>query len=106
MVPSGYTGLSARETGFLFYRGIIMSDERLQSKEEIFARGKLFEVVQLPQENGAVLEVDRRAAGVRIIIPNKEDGKILLTREFRRELNNWDWRLPGGKVFDSLEEFD
>ncbi len=83
-----------------------MSDERLQSKEEIFARGKLFELVHLPQENGAVFEVARRAPGVRLIIPNKEDGKILLTREFRRELNDWDWRLPGGKVFDSLEEFD
>jgi ADP-ribose pyrophosphatase len=34
------------------------------------------------------------------------NAEILLTREFRSELNDWDYRLPGGKVFDTLEEFD
>ncbi len=29
----------------------------------------------------------------------------MLTREFRTELNDWDYRLPGGKVFDTLDEF-
>jgi len=29
----------------------------------------------------------------------------LLTKEFRVELNAYDVRLPGGKVFDSLDEY-
>jgi 8-oxo-dGTP pyrophosphatase MutT (NUDIX family) len=29
-----------------------------------------------------------------------------MTREIRREAGGWDYRLPGGKVFDSLDEFN
>ena len=28
-----------------------------------------------------------------------------MSREFRYELNDWDYRLPGGKVFDSLDDY-
>jgi hypothetical protein len=41
---------------------------------------------------------------VRIIIQNEEK-KILLTKEFRYELDAYDWRLPGGKVVDTLDEY-
>jgi len=74
--------------------------------EEIFAKGKLFELVHLKQDDGRVFEVARRAPGVRLIIHDETDGKILLTKEFRRELGEWDYRLPGGKVFDSLDEYE
>lgn len=48
----------------------------------------------------------RRPPGVRALIINKEDNKkILLSQEFRYELDKWDYRLPGGKVFDSLKDF-
>ena len=30
---------------------------------------------------------------------------MLLTREFRNELNAWNYRLPGGKVFDTLADY-
>lgn len=73
--------------------------------EKIFARGKMFELVHNEQPDGRVFEVARRAPGVRLIIENDES-KILLTKEYRRELEAWDYRLPGGKVFDSLEEYD
>ena len=46
-----------------------------------------------------------RAPGVRLILDDQKAGKILLTREFRSELGDYDYRLPGGKVFDSLAEF-
>jgi 8-oxo-dGTP pyrophosphatase MutT (NUDIX family) len=68
-------------------------------------KGKLFEVEQTAQPDGRVFEVARRAPGVRLIIPNRSDGTVLLTREFRKELNRWDYRLPGGKVFDSLNDY-
>jgi 8-oxo-dGTP pyrophosphatase MutT (NUDIX family) len=75
-------------------------------KEEIFATGKLFELVHLPQEDGRVFEVARRAPGVRLIIADKKAKQLLLTKEFRRELGAYDYRLPGGKVFDTLAEYD
>jgi ADP-ribose pyrophosphatase YjhB (NUDIX family) len=77
-----------------------------ETREEIFARGKMFELVHATQPDGRVFEIARRAPGVRLIIANKEKGELLLTKEFRRELQNWDYRLPGGKVFDSLDEFE
>lgn len=75
-------------------------------KEEIFAKGKLFELVHETQADGRIFEVARRAPGVRLVIINTEQQKILLTKEFRKELGAWDYRLPGGKVFDSLEEYE
>ena len=49
------------------------------------------------------MEVAKRSPGVRlIIIKNK---KFLLIKEFRFELNDYDYRLPGGKVFDKLREY-
>ncbi|HRF28964.1 MAG TPA: NUDIX domain-containing protein [Candidatus Saccharibacteria bacterium] len=74
--------------------------------EEIYAKGKLFELVHLPQADGRVFEVARRAPGVRVIIADKTNKRVLLTKEFRKELDAWDYRLPGGKVFDTLEEFE
>jgi ADP-ribose pyrophosphatase len=38
-----------------------------------------------------------RIDGTRTIAQDVE-GKILLTREFRHELQDFDWRLPGGKL--------
>lgn len=50
-----------------------------------------------------LFEKARRAPGVRLIIV-KED-KILLTREYRDEIKSFDYRLPGGKVFDKLSDY-
>jgi hypothetical protein len=75
-------------------------------EERIAARGKMFELVELPQPDGRVFEVARRAPGVRVIIADKVARTVLLTREHRRELDDWDCRLPGGKVFDSLDEYE
>ena len=73
--------------------------------EEIIAIGKIFVLVQMPQDDGRVLEVARRTPGVRVIIHDEVNKKVLLTREFRRELGEYDYRLLGGKVFDTLDEF-
>lgn len=65
-------------------------------------RGKLFEILQ--NEKG--WEKASRAPGVRVILDDEVTGRVLLTREFRAELNDYDFRLPGGKVFDSLTEYE
>lgn len=75
---------------------------------KIVYRGKLFEMVHENVQVGSkfkTFEFARRGPGTRIIIVS-EDNKMILTREFRKELGNYDFRIPGGKVFDSLEEFE
>jgi 8-oxo-dGTP pyrophosphatase MutT (NUDIX family) len=78
----------------------------MEVNEHIIATGKIFELVQLPQSDGRVFEVARRAPGVRVIVADVQNRRVLLTKEFRRELNDWDYRLPGGKVFDTLGEYE
>lgn len=46
----------------------------------------------------------RRPPGVRAIIINTK-GEILLSKEYRYELESFDYRLPGGKVFDDLNSY-
>jgi ADP-ribose pyrophosphatase len=75
-------------------------------KETILATGKIFELVQVPIGDGRMFEVARRAPGVRVIIADKVQKKVLLNKEFRHELKGYDYRLPGGKVFDTLPELD
>ena len=74
-------------------------------KETIRAKGKLFELVQSEQDDGRIFEIARRAPGVRLIVEDEQQN-LLLTREYRNELDGWDYRLPGGKVFDTLDEFE
>ncbi len=74
--------------------------------EKIVYEGKIFEVVKQPMkadEKIIEFETARRSPGVRLIIT--KENKILLTKEFRTELNDYDYRLPGGKVFDQLTEY-
>jgi ADP-ribose pyrophosphatase len=84
-----------------------MDKAKKVGKEEVIFKGKHFEIVQQPMkigEKGINFEYARRSPGTRLIIIKNE--KILLTKEWRTELNGYDWRLPGGKVFDSLEEYN
>src|SRR5687767_6671932 len=74
--------------------------------EIIFASGKIFELVQIPKADGRVFEVARRAPGVRLIIADTSKKQVLLTHEHRWELGGHDYRLPGGKLFDTLAEFE
>jgi len=55
--------------------------------------------------NGKLIKFEKavRSPGVRIIA--YKDNQVLLTKEFRYELNDWDYRLAGGKVVDKLEEY-
>jgi ADP-ribose pyrophosphatase len=75
--------------------------------EKITYQGTIIEVVQqevLVGERTKTFEFARRSPGTRLII--EKDGKVLLTKEFRRELGSYDFRLPGGKVYDTLEEYN
>lgn len=76
--------------------------------------GKLFQVIDRTMEDSIYvegktvmkqlqLEIVRRPPGVRALVVKKD--KLLLTREYRYELKRWDYRLPGGKVFDSNDDY-
>jgi len=79
-------------------------------KPEILYSGKIGAVVKLPvllDKGDGYIEKDFqqfiRSPGVRVIAV--QDNQILFTKEYRNELNSFDYRLPGGKVFDSFSEF-
>ncbi len=79
-----------------------------KQNEKIVYQGKIIEVLQQEVKIGdtsRIFEFARRSPGVRLIIKNKK-GNFLITKEYRRELKNWDYRLPGGKVFDTLDEYN
>lgn len=74
-------------------------------KEKITYQGKIIEVVEFDGGNGKTFEKARRAPGSRLIIVSPE-GKILITSEHRHETGGIDLRLPGGKVYDTLTEYN
>jgi ADP-ribose pyrophosphatase len=80
----------------------------MKPRFEIAYRGKMFEIVTWEGKPGVTFEAAVRAPGVRLIIETEKDGMkaLLMTRELRREAGGYDFRLPGGKVFDSLDELD
>ena len=75
--------------------------------EKITHQGKIIEVVQKEVEHNKktqIFEFARRSPGTRLIIPKGD--KILISKEHRHEVGGYDYRLPGGKVYDSLEEYN
>lgn len=78
-------------------------------KEEIVFQGKIIEVVNqtILGKNGKEITIEkaRRSPGTRLIIETPE-GNFILSKEKRHELEEIDYRLPGGKVFNTLEEYN
>lgn len=75
--------------------------------EKITYQGKIVEVVEKEVVIGKktkIFELARRSPGVRLIII--KDNTVYLSKEFRHEVQGYDYRLPGGKVFDTLTEFN
>ena len=75
--------------------------------EKVEYTGKMFQIVTWEGLPGKTFEKAVRAPGARILAEVIENGvkKIVLTKEVRREADGIDYRLPGGKVFDSLDEY-
>jgi 8-oxo-dGTP pyrophosphatase MutT (NUDIX family) len=77
------------------------------SDERVVFQGNILEIVRQDMDiegEEVPFEWARRAPGTRLII---DDGdQILLTEEYRHEIEGLDYRLPGGKVFDSLNRYN
>jgi 8-oxo-dGTP pyrophosphatase MutT (NUDIX family) len=68
-------------------------------------RGTIFSIQRAVHKSGKLFEIAVRSPGVRLIIADRQ-GRVLLNREKRRELEyEIDCRLPGGMVFDEIDEF-
>ncbi len=82
------------------------SVEILEPSREQY-RGRLIRVatqrVRFSNGKESTFEFAERSPGVRTLVTDGK--KILLTKEWRSETASWDYRLPGGKVFDSLGEY-
>lgn len=78
-------------------------------KPKIVFSGQIIKVVHQQMKSGTetkIFEKAIRPPGTRLIIIDEFNKKILLTKEYRFEVNDFDYRLPGGKVCDSIEEFN
>lgn len=79
------------------------------NEESIAYQGKMLEIVNQDMTDGektVTFEFARRAPGIRLILVNKVKKTVTLSKEHRYELDGFDYRLPGGKVFDSLDEYN
>jgi 8-oxo-dGTP pyrophosphatase MutT (NUDIX family) len=73
--------------------------------KKIVYEGRIMRVVATTKPDGRVLETMIRPPGTRIIVHRLADDNILLTREIRLDIGE-DIRLPGGKVVDTIAEWD
>ena len=75
-------------------------------KPQIKYSGLMIEILHQKMQIGdkiKIFERARRSPGVRVMIV--KNNSMLITKEYRTEIHDWDFRLPGGKVFDSLQEY-
>ena len=79
-----------------------MVDQNLKHENVIF-QGKIFQIIQ-KSIHEKTFEIASRSPGVRLLIIDGDN--ILLTKEYRHEYQGYDYRLPWGKVFDTLTEFN
>ncbi|MDP6576106.1 MAG: NUDIX domain-containing protein [Candidatus Peribacteraceae bacterium] len=80
--------------------------EPMEEPQEQFC-GRLIRITtqKMKLQNGkeVTFEKAERSPGVRILVT--DESRMLMTKEWRTENNDWDYRLPGGKVCDSLDEY-
>lgn len=76
------------------------------TKDAVVWVGKIGGIVDYTPVNEPTKRFHRfsRPPGTRTIVISSDD-KLLLTKDFRQEKKDYDFRLPGGKVFDSFDEF-
>jgi ADP-ribose pyrophosphatase len=82
-------------------------DKLIPNGDEFIAfEGEIFDIIKKPFLAGKKeikVEIARRPPGVRLMII--KGNKILMSKEFRAEIGNYDYRLPGGKIFNSIRQY-
>ncbi len=80
-----------------------ISDSPLYTAKLLQIVERRFQINKSGEQREFSIDVVRRPPGVRLLIT--DGSKLLLGREFRSELESWDYRLVGGKIFESLDEY-
>ena len=83
-----------------------MDNPKKVRPERVVFEGRLYEFVEHDVLIGSEIrtfEIVRRGPGTRLIVVDGDD--ILMIDEYRYELGAHDLRLPGGKAFDSLDDY-
>jgi 8-oxo-dGTP pyrophosphatase MutT (NUDIX family) len=78
-----------------------MADLISKDTWDVVWKGEFFVIEKHPKKGW---EQAVRPPGVRLIL-HDEQGRILITEEFRSSLGRKDFRLPGGKVFEELDPY-
>lgn len=82
---------------------------KVNGNDDIKFEGRILQLFLRPMALGdkkILFEYCRRSPGSRLILEDKKNKKILITKEYRYDTKVYDFRLPGGKVFDNFKEFD
>ena len=74
--------------------------------KKVVHEGKVIRVVESTMSDGRIFEKALRSPGTRVIVYDLEKDKCLLSKEYRDEIKDYDYRLPGGKVRDRLKDWD
>jgi 8-oxo-dGTP pyrophosphatase MutT (NUDIX family) len=76
------------------------------SSKNVAYEGQIIRVEATNTADGRIFEKASRSPGTRIIIYDEINDQILLSQEYRPELGETDYRLPGGKVRDKIRDWD
>ncbi|MFQ6103617.1 MAG: NUDIX hydrolase [Candidatus Glassbacteria bacterium] len=82
-----------------------MPGYRVERSKDVFI-GRIFTVKldRLKFENGKEVDMEVvRHGGAAAVVPVKEDGRIVLIRQFRYTVDKYIWEVPAGK-FDESED--
>lgn len=83
-----------------------MSKLKPKGKQRLVYQGRIVAIEEQDMTGGGkeiTFEKAVRAPGVRLLVAR--DNEVLLTKEFRYNLHDYDYRLAGGKVFNKLEDY-
>lgn len=94
---------SARRSNFLSSTMHKAVNENPRGYGEALHTGRIFQLTR--NEKG--WELATRPPGTRLLILRQGETmpEMLITKEFRQSFNDYDYRLPGGKVVDTLDEY-
>lgn len=87
---------------------VVGSDQSAVDDREVVYSGSLYQVIGWNEHrgDGSVHRFERaeRPPGVRVMVTHVN--AVLIVKERRGTNGLWDYRLPGGKVFDNLNDYE
>ncbi len=84
-----------------------MTRYEVAGEERVVFKSRLFAIARTPmrKDDGTIVYFEKviRGPGVRVLI--EKESKILIAKEYRYEFEGYDFRLPGGKLFEDIDSY-